>query len=85
MAFSHETDPKRILVAVREYVAQGRFKGADDAVKAKIADRLSFAVTAARKVDDALYVRLACLVVELGFDRPTAAEKEYSALSRPLR
>ena len=78
MAFSHETDPKRLLVAVREYVAQGRFKGADDAVKAKIADRLSFAVTAARKVDDALYVRLACLVVELGFDRPTAAEmREY--------
>ena len=78
MAFSHETDPKRILVAVREYVAQGRFKGADDAVRAKIADRLSFAVTAARKVDDALYVRLACLVVELGFDRPTAAEmREY--------
>ena len=73
-AFSHETDPKLILAAVREYVAQGKFKVADDAVKAKIEDRLAFAVTAARKVDDALYARLACAVRELGFANPPAAE-----------
>jgi transcription elongation GreA/GreB family factor len=73
-AFSHETDPKLILAAVREYVAQGRFKAASDDAKAKIADRLEFAVTAARNVDDALYARLASLVLELGFQRPTAAE-----------
>ena len=73
-AFSHETDPKLILAAVREYVAQGKFKTADDATKAKVEDRLSFAVTAARKVDDALYARLACLVTELGFANPPAAE-----------
>ena len=73
-AFSHETDPKLILAAVREYVAQGRFKAVDDASKAKIEERLVFAVTAARKVDDALYARLACLVRDLGFANPPAGE-----------
>ena len=73
-AFSHETDPKLILAGVREYVAQGKFKAADDAVKAKIEERLVFAVTAARKVDDALYARLACQVIELGFANPPADE-----------
>ena len=77
-AFAHETDPKSILASVREYVAQGKFKAADDATKSKISERLSFAVTAARKVDDALYARLACLVRELGFQTPPAAEmREY--------
>ena len=77
-AFAHETDPKLILAAVREYVAQGKFKTSDDATKAKISERLSFAVTAARKVDDALYARLACLVRELGFQTPPASEmREY--------
>ena len=74
MAFSHETDPKRILASVREYVAQGKFQTADAEVKGKLEERLSFAVTAARKVDDALYARLACLVCELGFAQPPAAE-----------
>ena len=73
-AFSHETDPKLILSAVREYVAQGKFKASSDASKAKIEERLVFAVTAARKVDDALYARLACLVRDLGFANPPAAE-----------
>lgn len=73
-AFSHETDPKLILSAVREYVAQGKFKAADDTSKSKIEERLVFAVTAARKVDDALYARLACLVRDLGFANPPAAE-----------
>ena len=74
MAFSHETDPKRILASVREYVAQDKFQTADAEVKGKLEERLSFAVTAARKVDDALYARLACLVCELGFAQPPAAE-----------
>ena len=74
MAFSHETDPKLILASVREYVAQGKFKTADASVKAQLEERLVFAVTAARKVDDALFARLACAVVELGFARPAAAE-----------
>ena len=73
-AFAHETDPKLILAAVREFVAQKKFETADEATKAKIGERLVFAVTAARKVDDALYARLACQVVELGFARPPADE-----------
>ena len=73
-AFSHETDPKLILAFVREYVAQGKFKSADDASRAKIEERLVFAVTAARKVDDLLYARLACLVRDLGFASPSAEE-----------
>ena len=73
-AFSHETDPKLVLASVNEFVAQGKFKAADEAVKAKIGERLVFAVTAARKVDDALFVRLACKVVELGFANPPAAD-----------
>lgn len=77
-AFSHETDPKLILAGVREYVAQGKFKTADASIKDKLCDRLAFAVTAARKVDDALYARLACQVRELGFENPPAAEmREY--------
>ena len=74
IAFAHETDPKLILAGVREYVAQGRFKSADEETRAKVGDRLAFAVTAARKVDDALYARLACQVRELGFENPPAAE-----------
>ena len=73
-AFSHETDAKLILAAVREFVAQKKFESADEATKAKIGERLVFAVTAARKVDDALYARLACQVVALGFARPPASE-----------
>ena len=78
MAFSHETDPRLLLAGVREFVAQGKFKTADEETKKKIEQRLVFAVTAARKVDDALYARLACTVVELGFANPSAAEmREY--------
>ncbi len=73
-AFSHETDPKLILASVREFVSQGKFKDADESVKSKINERLAFAVTAARKVDDALYARLAVTVVELGFTNPSSAE-----------
>jgi len=73
-AFAHETDPKLILAAVREFAAQGKFKSADEATKAKIGERLVFAVTAARKVDDALYARLACQVAALGFAQPPASE-----------
>lgn len=72
--FCHETDPKTILAAVREFVAEGKFKVADDATKAKLEERLSFAVTAARKVDDALYARLACQVASMGFATPAASE-----------
>ena len=73
-SFGALTDPKLILAAVREYVAEGKFKAAGEDEKRKLEDRLVFAVTAARKVDDALYARLACQVSELGFANPPAAE-----------
>ncbi len=78
-AFSHETDPKLILASVREFIAsENRFKAASEDVKKKIGERLSFAVTAARLVDDALFARLACLVTQLGYSTPTAEEmREY--------
>ena len=56
-AFSHETDPKLILASVREFVAQGKFKGAEEETRSRIGERLAFAVTAARKTDDALFGR----------------------------
>ena len=75
MAFAHETDPKRILAAVRTFVSQGdRFKTASEETKRKIGERLAFAVTAARLVDDALYARLACLTTQLGYATPHADE-----------
>lgn len=73
-AFSHETDPKLILSGVREYVDTGKFKTADADIKEKIGDRLAFAVTAARNVDDALYARLASEVTALGYANPGAEE-----------
>ena len=72
--FCHETDPKLILAGVREFTAEGKLKTADDKAKARIEERLVFAVTAARSVDDALYARLACCVCELGFARPPAED-----------
>ncbi len=77
-AFSRETDPKLILSGVREYVANGGMKAPTEQARATIGDRLAFAVTAARRVDDALYARIASLVTSLGFEKPTAAEmREY--------
>jgi transcription elongation GreA/GreB family factor len=72
--FCHETSPKLILAAVREFVAQGRFQTASADVKARLEERLEFAVTAARMVDDALYARLACQVAAMGFAKPPADE-----------
>lgn len=74
MAFAHETDPKLILAKVREFDAQGKFKLADEETRTKIGERLAFAVTAARNVDDALYAQLTSYVVRLGYVTPTAAE-----------
>ena len=74
MSLTHETEPNRILSSVREFVAAGRFKDAGDDVRGKIAERLEFAITAAAKTDDALYARLANLISELGFEKPSAAE-----------
>ena len=71
-AFSHETDPQLILAGVKEYLAAK--KPLTDDAKAAFESRLAFAVTAARKVDDALYARLASMIVRLGFTKPPAEE-----------
>ena len=73
-SLSRETDPKSILAAVRECVAEGKFASAGDEMKKKIGERLVFASTAARNVDDALYVRIACEISSLGFSDPPADE-----------
>ncbi len=70
-AFAHETDPNAILAAVREYVDQKRFETATEEVRAKIGERLAFAIKAARNTDDALFVRLACSIRKLGFVEPS--------------
>ena len=77
-AFSHETDPKLILASARAAVRDCKdgFEKADPAFREKVADRLAFAVTAARKVDDALYARLACLVRELRLETPATSEMQ---------
>ena len=73
-AFELETNPKSILAAVREFVGAGKFKGLDEAGRKKIADRLAFALKGARKVDDALYARLAACLAELKLDDAVAAK-----------
>ena len=73
-AFEQMTDPKSILTAVREFVGAGKFKDLDDAGRAKIADRLAFALKGARKVDDALYARLAACLAELKLDAAVVAK-----------
>ena len=73
-AFEQMTDPKSILTAVREFVGAGKFKGLDDEGRAKIAGRLAFALKGARKVDDALYARLAACLAELKLDDAVAAK-----------
>ena len=73
-AFSHETDAARILALVREYDSQGKFAEASGETREKIGERLSFALTAVKKVDDALYARLCALTLKLGFLTPPAEE-----------
>ena len=74
IALSHETDPKLIFSEVCDFEAQKKFAGADEETRRIIGNRLLFAVTAARKVDDALYARLAALVTRLGYSEPSASE-----------
>ncbi len=75
-AFSHETDPKLILAGVKEYKAAKR--PMTEEVLGIFKTRLAFAVTAAKRSDDALYSRLASLVSKFGFDEPSTKEmREY--------
>ena len=77
-AFAQMTDPKSILSSVRELQATQRFKALPEDGRAKIADRLAFALKGARGVDDALYARLAFCLDELKLDpERTAKARTY--------
>ena len=73
-AFAQMTDPKSILSSVKELEGTGRLKALDEASKAKISDRLAFALKGARGVDDALYARLAFCVDGLKLETPPTAK-----------
>ena len=91
-AFAQMTDPKSILAAVREFEGSDKFKTLDDDGRAKIADRLAFALKGARKVDDALYARIAFCIAELKLDDAIVAkaraylwgDERYLAAAREL-
>lgn len=69
-ALTDETDPQLILAHVREFIAEKRFETASEDERAKIGERLAFAITAARNVDNALYARLAILTYQLKYTTP---------------
>lgn len=71
-AFTANNDPKEILLKVREYHATGKMADMTDEDRAKFEERLEFAIKGARRVNDALYARLACTICEYGFAKPDA-------------
>ena len=73
-AFAQMTDPKSILSSVKELEGTGRLKALDEESKAKISDRLAFALKGARGVDDALYARLAFCVDALKLETPPVSK-----------
>ena len=73
-AFAQMTDPKSILSSVKELEGTGRLKALDDESKAKISDRLAFALKGARGVDNALYARLAFCVDALKLEEPPVSK-----------
>ena len=91
-AFAQMTDPKSILSSVRELQGTGRLKALTEDDRAKLADRLAFALKGARGVDDALYARLAFCLADLNLDPERIAkartylwtENRYLAAARTL-
>ncbi len=73
VAFTNINDPKSILSSVRELQAQKKLNDLSDDDRSKISERLAFALKGARRVDDALYARLAFCVEELGLAEPPAS------------
>ena len=73
-AFAQMTDPKAILSSVKELEGTGRLKALDEDSKAKISDRLAFALKGARGVDNALYARLAFCVDALKLEEPPVSK-----------
>jgi transcription elongation GreA/GreB family factor len=70
-AFAQMTDPKSILSSVKELEGTGRLKALDEDSKAKISDRLEFALKGARGVDNALYTRIAFCADALKLEKPS--------------
>ena len=91
-AFAQMTDPKSILSSVRELQGTGRLKSLTDEDRAKLADRLAFALKGARGTDDSLYARLAFCLDDLKLDLERAAkartylwsENRYLAAAKSL-
>ena len=73
-AFAQMTDPKSILSSVKELEGTGRLKALDEESKAKISDRLAFALKGARGVDNTLYARLAFCVDALKLEEPSVSK-----------
>lgn len=67
IAFKANTDPKSILSSVRELGVQ-RIKTLGEEALSQIAERLAFALKAARGTDDALYARIAFCLADLRLD-----------------
>lgn len=74
IAFSQMKDPKSILSAIKELEGASRLEKLDDASRAKLSERLEFALKGTRGVDDALYARLAFCVDALRLEVPPTAK-----------
>ena len=81
-AFSQMRDPKSILSAVKELEGSTRMKTLDPDAKAKLGERLDFALKGARGVDDALYARIAFCMDALKLELP--ADSEYHSCRKYL-
>lgn len=74
IAFSQMKDPKSILSAIKELEGASRLEMLDEASRAKLSERLEFALKGTRGVDDALYARLAFCVDALRLEVPPTAK-----------
>ena len=73
-AFAQIRDPKAILSSVKELQGASRMGKLGDAERAKLAERIAFALKGARGVDNALYARIAFCMDELKLDPETVAK-----------
>ena len=73
-AFKSLKDPKSILSSVRELQTTGKVQKLTDENRALLAERLAFALKAARGVDDALYARIAFCLDDLKLDPERVAK-----------
>ena len=84
-ALAQQRDPKSILSSVRELQGVGRTKALDDETRAIVAERLAFALKAARGVDDALYARIAFCMDELKLDPENVAKARAYLWAKGLK